>query len=298
LRFEFYPLRFEFRALEPIRFPEGKAANTLRGGLGLAFRRIACSPECARAAGCERRAVCAYARIFEPAASGSDAYSPSGLADWPRPFVFRARHLDGKAFLAGDAFCFDLNLFCREREATDYFAQSFAALGREGLGPERGRAELVSAPANGLLPISLDLCARPDAPSRVRVEFLSPTELKNDRGLVERPEFPVLFRRIRDRISTLGQLYGEGALELDFRGSGARAAEVRMTRCEMRHVEVRRRSGRTGQSHSIGGFVGMAEYEGDLREFLPYLEAAQWTGVGRQAVWGKGEIRVAEAPRS
>jgi hypothetical protein len=29
-----------------------------------------------------------------------------------------------------------------------------------------------------------------------------------------------------------------------------------------------------------------------MAEFLPYLEAARWTGVGRQTVWGKGEIAV------
>lgn len=34
----------------------------------------------------------------------------------------------------------------------------------------------------------------------------------------------------------------------------------------------------------------MAEYEGDLAEFIPYIDAARWTGVGRQSVWGKGEI--------
>ena len=39
--------------------------------------------------------------------------------------------------------------------------------------------------------------------------------------------------------------------------------------------------------------VGVAEYEGELGEFVPFLEAAQWTGVGRQTVWGKGAIRVA-----
>jgi hypothetical protein len=65
-----------------------------------------------------------------------------------------------------------------------------------------------------------------------------------------------------------------------------------MTACEGRRVEAERRSSRTGQNHSIGGFVGVAEYEGDLAEFLPYLEAGRWTGVGRQSVWGKGEIRV------
>ena len=44
--------------------------------------------------------------------------------------------------------------------------------------------------------------------------------------------------------------------------------------------------------HSIGGFVGEAEYEGDLAEFVPYLRVAKWTGVGRQTVWGKGEVEV------
>jgi CRISPR/Cas system endoribonuclease Cas6 (RAMP superfamily) len=53
-----------------------------------------------------------------------------------------------------------------------------------------------------------------------------------------------------------------------------------------------RRSSRTGQSHGIGGFVGWAEYQGELSEFLPILQAAQWTGVGRHCVWGNGELRV------
>ena len=64
-----------------------------------------------------------------------------------------------------------------------------------------------------------------------------------------------------------------------------------MTRCEITEVSRVRHSSRTGQTHSIGGFTGVAEYEGDLTEFVPYLEAAAWTGVGRQTVWGKGEIR-------
>jgi hypothetical protein len=60
-------------------------------------------------------------------------------------------------------------------------------------------------------------------------------------------------------------------------------------------VSIERRSSRTGQTHPIGGFQGTVEYTGPLDEFLPYLEAARWTGVGRQAVWGKGEIAVSIA---
>jgi hypothetical protein len=111
--------------------------------------------------------------------------------------------------------------------------------------------------------------------------------------LAARPEFGILAARVRDRISTLRELYGDGPLDIDFRGFGERAALVRMIRCEVRQVDVLRRSSRTGQVHSIGGFVGSAEYEGDLAEFVPYLRAARWAGVGRQIVWGNGEIEAA-----
>jgi hypothetical protein len=56
--------------------------------------------------------------------------------------------------------------------------------------------------------------------------------------------------------------------------------------------EVKRKSGRAGQVHPIGGFTGEAEYAGPLAEFLPWLGAARWVGVGRQTVWGKGDVRV------
>ncbi len=119
------------------------------------------------------------------------------------------------------------------------------------------------------------------------MRFVTPTELK---GSDSPAAFATLFSRIRDRISTLRALYGPGPLEIEFRDMAERAACVEMPRCELQWERVERRSSRTGQSHSLGGFLGEAEYSGDLAEFLPYLDAARWTGVGRQTVWGKGEI--------
>ena len=238
--------------------------------------------------------------MFEPSALGN---GPSGLADWPRPFVFRAMHLDGCTIPEGAGFHFDLNLFDVKMPAIAYLVLAFAQLARDGLGPGRRRVELtrvsqldttifdggamVQAPA----PIELDLDAH-EPVHRLRVRFVTPTELKSRQQLAARPEFDVLAARIRDRISTLRELYGDGALAIDFRGFGERAARVRMTRCDVRQVDVVRRSSRTGQVHPIGGFVGEAEYEGDLGEFVPYLRAAGWTGVGRQTVWGKGQIEM------
>jgi hypothetical protein len=224
-----------------------------------------------------------YARIFEPAADGP---GPSGFADLPRPFVFRAMHLDGRRIAPGEAFAFGVNLFDLQPGALAHLTAALAELVREGFGPGRGRAELAEVSPAELSVMPLD--PLPEPVGHVFVRFVTPTELKG----ADRPEFAVLAGRIRDRISKLGELYGDGPLDMDFRGFGERAARVSMTRCELRHLHVERRSSRTGQTHSIGGFVGEAEYAGELAEFVPFLRAAKWTGVGRQTVWGKGEIEV------
>jgi hypothetical protein len=216
--------------------------------------------------------------MFEPAAI---AAGPSGLADWPRPFVFRATHLDGRTVHSGEPFHFDLNLFDVHSPAVAYLVVTFGQLAREGLGPRRSRVELAgvsqldaqgaSAAAifdgRSLLmkqnapPLELNLAASADPVTRLRVRFLTPTELTSGQQLAGRPEFSILAARIRDRVSTLRELYGDGPLKLDFRAFGERAGLVRMIRCDIQQVEIVRRSSRTGQVHPIGGFTGEAEYE-------------------------------------
>ena len=304
--FAAYLLRFRFRALDDLYFPAGKPGNILRGAFGSIFRKIACAPECPGPAGCAQRQTCPYARIFEPAQAGGSG--PSGFADWPRPFVFRACHLDGKPIARGSEFYFDVNIFDLRDPAIAYFVLAFAQLVREGLGPGRGRAELheVSTRGDGLIvfdgralkgvdirPVRWPLTPRSQAVGRIRVRFVTPTELKSEQKVTHRPEFPVLFGRVRDRVATLRALYGDGPLDIDFKAMGERAAAVRMTSSDLRMFEVDRLSSRTGQRHPLGGFIGAAEYEGEgLEEFVPWLEAAGVTGVGRQTTWGKGEIEV------
>ena len=269
MTFRFERLRLHLRARDALYFAPGTTANTLRGGFGSVLPRM--DPA-------------AWARIFEPRGAG-----PSGLASPPRPFVFSAAHLDGRRIEAGEAFHFDVHLFdLREGMARD-FARAFAVLGESGMGPGRGRAEVAEAERLATPEIRLDA---PCPARRARVRFLTPTELKVEGGLAARPEFGVLFARLRDRISTLGALYGAGPLEIDFRAAGERAAAVRTVCCRVEHVAGERRSSRTGRTHPLGGFTGEAEYEGPLDEFVPYLRAGKWTGVGRQTVWGKGEIDV------
>ena len=257
MTFELVRLRLLFRAAGPLRFPPGKAANAIRGALGMVLDQD----------------------LFAPRSTAG----PSGFSDAPRPFVLRAAHLNGRTFPPGAEFQFDVHLFDTRESVRQEFVDAFAHWGKQ--------AELVSAAPQTE---SVDF-AGTAAAARVRIEFVTPTELKTAGQPVASPEFAVLFARLRDRISTLRALYGPGPLEVDFSSLGERARSVRLTRSELRWHTTQRRSSRTGQVHPIGGFTGIAGYEGDLGEFIPYLRAGEFTGVGRQTVWGKGEIRLIDA---
>lgn len=238
-----------------MRFPADGTANLFRGQFGkFLYRR---HPD-------------VYQRYFAPIRAEG---VPSGLHDPPRPFVFRVRHLEGARL---DRFHVGLNLFAAEA-AIPAMSEALAELVRQNL-----RAELTSV--EGAEMLHLPLMPSRDV-ARARVHFLTPTELKPP----GEPDFGRLFARIRDRVSILRALYGAGPLEIDFKAMGERAAAVQMARCEIRQQRVRRA---TGSRHPLGGFIGKAEYEGGLTEFVPYLNIAQYTGVGRQTVWGKGEISI------
>jgi hypothetical protein len=264
--FELIRLRFHFCAAGSLYFPPGKAGNTLRGAFGMMLRETADASE--------------YARIFEPKA----VTGPSGLADPPRPFVIRAAQLDGQTIPPGRGIPL--------RRAPVRLSRRPAAAVRRGLrAPCRRRPGAGTRPRGTALVDQENIAIDFDGPiqqaAQIRVQFVTPTELK---GAV-RPEFPILFARLRDRISTLRALYGPGPSRYRFPRHGrARRPQVRLSRCDLTWHATERRSSRTGQTHPLGGFTGEAEYDGDLGEFLPYLRAGQWTGVGRQTVWGKGEI--------
>jgi hypothetical protein len=288
--FEFYRFRFLFRALEPVRFPAGKAGNAIRGALGLALRESA-SPA-------------VFQDLFQPA--GGPGRTPSGLADPPRPFVIRAAHLDGLDIDTGRVFFWDVHAFDLRNPWLLPLRQAFEQVAAQGIGPGRGRAALERVEQLDLLdhgqpagdtanppaaPLSIDLDPGA-ATTSVKLRFVTPTELKGEGGMVARPDFGILFARLRDRIGALSALYGRGPLPIDFRGMGERGRAVRLIRCVLEWQRAERKSGRTGQIHSIGGFTGDAEYAGSLGEFLPWLAAARWVGVGRHTTWGNGDVRV------
>lgn len=216
-----------------------------------------------------------------------------GFADMPtpRPFVLRAAHLDAKRFAPGETFSLDVNVFDLRGSMPEILAEAFSEWVRTGLGPRRGRLELLGSENEA---VAVELGSGPNI-SKCALVLRTPTELKGNPARDQMP-FGVLFTRLRERVEALCRLYGDGPLPINLRaGLRERARLVRTVRCELQYREVWRRSSRTGAEHGIGGVTGQVDYEGDLTEFLPWLRAAWWTGVGRHTVWGNGVIEVARA---
>lgn len=245
--------------MESVFFPPFKAGNVLRGALA----QIAADPINPR---------------------------PGGLSEPPRPFVLRAAHLDGKRFSPGASFTFSAHVFEVDGPVVASLKTACAGWADTGLGPRRGRVELLGTEDEV---ITIDLQSGPPA-SKCTLRFSTPTSLKGNPSRDDIP-FGVLLARLRDRISALCTVYGNGPLDLDFPALAARASHVCTVRRDLHYRSVARRSSRTGAVHGIGGVVGTAEYAGDLTEFLPWLRAAWWTGVGRHTVWGNGVVEVLHA---
>ena len=247
----------------------------------MALRATGCSPDCNDARVCGQD--CSYHRCFAPRVTEG----PSGMHDRPRPFVIRAAHLAGWRFSPGVQFNFCLHVFDLQSQTTACLVEAFRRIAGEGMGPTRAKAELLRFELDELS-IPLHDAARAH---RIRVHFVTPTELKHNGAIMEQPDFRVLISLARARIAGLSTFYAAAIEPVDWPFL-QRAEDIRMTRCEIHTVEALRTSTRTGRTHSIGGFVGVVEYEGDLGEFLPWLRAAEFAGIGRHTTFGKGEIRV------
>jgi hypothetical protein len=312
--------RFELEPESHLAFHPRNPGNTLRGAFGSTFKRLVClTPGDCRET-CRLKATCPYGQIFESSPPpGTERLSLN--QDIPRPFILRPPQAHKTAAGRGDILPFEVILIGTAADYLAYFLVTFRELGQQGIGIGRGQyeikrvcllnetgeeiAEIYSGSDNVVRPCPYRLTFKdcqiaaetlaahltPDA-SRLTLWFITPTHLKANGRIVQRPDFHHLIKRLRDRINALAHFYCQDALDLDHKAFGQRAETVRTVNCRVRWEERDRRSWKTGLAHDMGGFVGEVTYEGELAEFLPLLILGQHTHVGKYAVWGNGRYEL------
>ncbi|MDQ7795008.1 MAG: CRISPR system precrRNA processing endoribonuclease RAMP protein Cas6 [bacterium] len=317
-RFRVARYEVAFAPVETLSLP-AFMGSTLRGGLGNAFRRIACAdPIRVRSRNCEGcllQSNCPYAYVFETTPPpGTERLRTH--ADIPRPFVLEPPEQPQTLYPPGKPLHFGLVLVGRAIDYLPYFVVTFRELGTAGLGKGRARFELAavrswlegcevalySAGEERITPLAVAVTgeefrrrAAELAGPRLALHFLTMTRLQFGGELAERPDFHVVVRALLRRVANLAYFHHGWSLECDFRGLLAAAESVSLVTDETRWMDWTRYSSRQDTRMRLGGIVGRAVYAGDFEPFLPLLVLGTYVHVGKNATFGLGRFR-AERP--
>ena len=318
--FAFSQYRFTLRVETPIGFFNGDVGTTLRGAFGTALRRIVCVDRRQQCPQCPIRQQCVFPLVFSPVRDPDSG--PRRQQNPPRGFVIKPPFNAKTRYGSAEAIIFDFLLIGRLTDYFPYVIVPFKELGQLGIGMGRGKFSLAAIDAikadgstlpvyreadgivHSVAPLSWDELARsfsPPADGRVTLCFLTPAHIRfNPTGTkgksrpVKAPEFFHIACRLRDRVSALCREYGPTPLEMDFKGFGERAKDIRTVESNLRWIEESRIS-RTRQRHDLSGFVGEITFRGNLREFWPFLVLGQYVHVGDNAVFGRGWYTIEKA---
>ena len=300
---------FHGRWTSEARLPE-YLGSALRGAFGWALKKSSCALRNQECATCILRQRCAYAWVFE-----TERYTDSADGNVnarPHPFVLQPGANTAGTQQAGTPWEFSLLLIGQGIDFLPHIVYSVQQMGEAGIGAATrqgfGRFTLERILADdapvftgdtGRLdhrqePATLALAEPPTEPVHaLRVTLHTPLRLKQANALQRDMPFHGLIRAALRRISALETAYGQGEPPLDYRGLVHDAERVETEVSTLCWQDLKRYSNRQQQKVSLSGLAGTVVYRGDLNEFVPLLEYAGRTNLGKQTGFGLGQMTMA-----
>jgi hypothetical protein len=207
-------------------------------------------------------------------------------------------------------------------DALPYFILIFQELGRRGLGPKRGKYDLIRVDhlANGAaVPIydgrsqtirvfTPEYASIPDPVyadiTQITLNFLTPLRLKEKGDLVTRLTFLLFFEHLAHRLALLAAFYGNNSPATptpdtassfpDFAALLAQAKHIETTDYNLRWYDWARYSSRQNAAMRFGGLKGTITFTGDLGLFMPSLRLGEQINIGQTTTFGLGRYELAK----
>ncbi len=234
----------------------------------------------------------------------------SGGKDVPRPIAIRPPLTPAACEMS-----FGISLYGHGQEQLPLVLSALSAMQQIGLGRGRNRFKLERIDLLDPLtyrPLPLldgcgqrlgDLRAAPGVDAytrlaemlrsdRVTVEFLTPTRIVESQKLVHTPQFKPWFQRLLERTRLISEVYTDQPVWVPFKMLLADAEQVTLAEDNTRWVEMWSGSQRAGAMRPTSGFAGLATYEGNVSQLLPWLVLGQALQVGKNTVKGCGWYRL------
>ncbi|MDX9719369.1 MAG: CRISPR system precrRNA processing endoribonuclease RAMP protein Cas6 [Myxococcota bacterium] len=301
------------QALESVELPDYLGC-TLRGGLGQAFRALACTVELPECSKCRELVDCPYGMMWEmPAPLGT----PARYATPPRPYVIEPPLTHQGSFAPGERLHCTVKLMGRARRHLPYFILALREASHRGLGRGKGRLDLVEVrgldpqgspirlytggkhrklEADGILAeteLSFDAAELQDEHTRHRVRLLleSPLQLKDGERLARELDPVVFTARLVERFDLLTLFYEGCRQSLPFEALKQSARQVRVLQQKLRWHHFERYSRRSGRV-PMNGLLGEVELAEVPAALVSLWKMAEHLHVGKQSAFGFGRVRV------
>lgn len=206
----FTHLRFQARARTAMRLGQYQGAERLRDALAQVMLRAVCPAQSVQRAerpSPEHAALCPACWLLAAQTDPGAVRRVYSLAGPQPPLDMLALNQN---------FHFTITLFGDGFRFLPYFVLAASAMGDTGVGPGRGKFEIVSIHAQNpltgashtILSVGEKIVRPQSLPigwneADVRVRFLSPVRLIDSDSLVKAPDFGIFFRRMLERVDEL-----------------------------------------------------------------------------------------------
>lgn len=311
-------LVFTATALTPVVLGP-QSGSAVRGAIaGALWGRFCVNKTAPACTTCPLLAMCPVGALLSPMRDEEQ----KGSDQHPRPYVTRPpRHSTG-VYAPGDTIEFGVALFGSAATFYPYIVMAVHELERIGLGmrqSERGgrrgllrlsaitaenpltgvRQTLYTAeggairePALPIGPTEVRSYAATLPEDRLTLQFETPLRLIEQGRLLKRIALRPLIQRLMRRLDDLCNAYGDGSLNLDFRGLLALADEVQVVEDHTRWIDVVSVSHRHSRRTPIGGLIGRVTFAGALGPLRELIVWGSLIHVGRNCVKGDGWYRI------
>ncbi|MEO0076464.1 MAG: CRISPR system precrRNA processing endoribonuclease RAMP protein Cas6 [candidate division WOR-3 bacterium] len=279
--------------------------SIIRGAFGYTFRKIICLIKDKECKECLLKTKCVYAYIFETPRP-EDSKIMRKYETVPRPFIFDPPANDKQEYQQGEKFTFGLTLIGKAIDYLPYFIYALDEMGKNGLGRNRGKLELVTIKqGNRAIYDGIDKKIKNDVkikelklthPKRpiekIKIKFVTPFRIVYEGKVVQSLDFHILIRSLLRRIGLLSYFHSDKPYDIDFTNLIAKAEKIKTIHSDLRLQDQFRFSTRQHRRIPTSGMIGEITYQGDLTNFIPFLKIGEIIHIGKGTVFGMGKYKL------
>jgi CRISPR-associated endoribonuclease Cas6 len=281
-------------------------ANTFRGGFGAALRNVVCHLKQDTCADCLLKNACAYGYIFETPIP-AHARVMRKYTHAPHPLIIIPPKNNRRTVKQGQQETIELRLIGSAAAYLPYVILALDRLGETGLGfssvnfsveeiiDETG--ELIYRKSEHTIrkdPPATNLIIQPgdEAKGIFSIHFTTPTRLKIDGSTNRMPTFFDVVSSLCRRTMLLSYFHCGGSGE-PFHGAFLdKTGDIELIESNVIRIDNKRFSSRQKREIPMDGFMGSLTIRGDYGFFLPLLKAGEIVHIGKNTIFGFGQIHV------